>query len=166
MYEEPAGKFTPGEMTMFGYLTEMDFAVGEVIAAMDQGGFRNNTVIIFSSDNGAPPASPDVNHAQGDWIARNYPFRGHKALIWEGGTRVAGFVSSPLLPQAVQGTINHGHFHVTDWLPTIAGLTGASLAGNNPLDGHNIWESISTGGASPRTEMLYGVNPLPGGQVW
>lgn len=81
-------KFTPGEQTMFGYITEMDDAVGEIIAEMNAGGFSQNTVVIFSSDNGAPPASADVDHATNpEYIARNYPFRGHKALIWEGGTR-------------------------------------------------------------------------------
>jgi arylsulfatase A-like enzyme len=45
-----------------------------------------------------------------------------QALIWEGGTRVPGFVHSPLLPDAVKGTISHELFHVTDWLPTIVGL--------------------------------------------
>ena len=81
--------------------------------------------------------------------------------VQEGGTRVAGFVSSPLLPAAVRGTVNHGNFHVTDWLPTIVGLAGASVARNRALDGHDIWTSLSTGGESPRTEMLSVPPPPP-----
>ena len=95
----------------------------------------HSKVYIFSSDNGAPPASADVNHADGEWIARNWPYRGHKALIWDGGTRVAGFISSPLLPASVRGTEWHGLMHITDWLPTIVGLAGGSLAKNFALDG-------------------------------
>ena len=56
----------------------------------------NSLVGYLCSDNGAPPASDDVNHQVGShpgWIARNHPFRGYKTLIWEGGTRVG---QSPL----------------------------------------------------------------------
>jgi len=168
-YTSQGAKFTDGEQTMFGYITEMDTAVGTVIAALKASGRYENSIIIFSSDNGAPPASADVNHQHGanpGWIARNYPFRGHKALIWEGGTRVAGFVHSPLLPAKVQGTETHEMFHITDWLPTIVSLGKGSTARNLPLDGHNIWPALRTGGSSPRTEFLYNVNPLcKGGQA-
>jgi len=159
-----SSSFSEGEKTMFGYLTEMDFAVGKIMDTLKAQGFMENTVVIFSSDNGAPPASPDVNHQTPDgYIARNYPFRGHKALIFEGGTRVAGFISSPLLPNRVKGTESHELFHVTDWLPTIVGLAGGTTSRNRPLDGHDIWESITTASPSPRTEMLYGINPIDNG---
>lgn len=70
------------------------------------------TKSITRHDEGAPPASADVDHSDSEWIARNYPFRGHKGLIWDGGTRVAGFISSPLLPASVRGTEWHGqYFH-------------------------------------------------------
>merc|ERR1712217_666116 len=109
----------------------MDTAVGEVLKALKASSRYENTIIIFSSDNGAPPAGPDVNHKVGDnpgWIARNHPFRGYKSLIWEGGTRVAGFVSSPLLPKKVRGTESHELYHITDWLPTIVNAAGGNTA--------------------------------------
>jgi arylsulfatase A-like enzyme len=156
--------FTAGEATLFGYITEMDDAVGDIVAALKRTGAYDNSVIIFSSDNGAPSDAPDVDHMEGPanpgWIARNYPFRGHKTQIWEGGTRVAGFVHSPShLPASAAGTVSEGLFHVTDWLPTIVGLAGGTTARNFALDGKDIWPALS-GGASPRTEMLYNVNPL------
>ena len=92
------------------------------------------------SDNGAPPATDDVNHQVGKnpgWIARNHPFRGYKTLIWEGGTRVAGFIHSAMLPASVRGTVSNVMMHVTDWLPTIVALAGGSTDRNLPLDGHN-----------------------------
>lgn len=151
-------RFTPGEQTMFGYITELDTAVGTIMQAFKASGKYNNSFVIFSSDNGAPPGTPDVNHkveGKPNWIARNFPLRGWKTQIWEGGTRVAGFVHSPLLPRAVRGTVSHELYHVTDWLPTITALAGGETARNFPLDGHDLWPSISTGSASPRTEMLY-----------
>eukprot|EP00937_MAST-01D_sp_MAST-1D-sp2_P004705 g4705.t1 len=172
LYNTSKGGFTPGEMTMFGYLTEMDDAVGSIVAALKATGEYQDTLIVFSSDNGAPPASADVNHQQGanpGWIARNYPFRGHKALIWEGGTRVAGFVHAPseaLVPRAARGRTYDGLMHLTDWLPTLARVAGASTARNLPLDGHDQWDALTgAAAASPRTEMLYGINPLPSGQA-
>ena len=152
----------PMEMTVFGYISEMDAAVGAILKTLKESGLYENTVIIFSSDNGAPP-NPGMDHQQGTnpgWIARNYPFRGCKTLIWEGGTRVPGFVHSPLLPASVRGTINEELYHVTDWLPTLAGLAGGSTQRNRPLDGHDIWSSLTEQKPSPRTELLYNVNPL------
>ena len=112
--------FTMGEMTMFGYMTEMDAAVGEVVAALRKSPAKyENSIIIFSSDNGAPPASNvgaedgDVNHkitiGPAQYIRRNYPcdpsfispafdpsttrarrrYRGWKTQIWDGGVRYA-----------------------------------------------------------------------------
>lgn len=127
--------FNEGEMTMFGYMTEMDAAVGDVMTAFHKTGKYENSYTIFSSDNGAPPAGAvgpdgDVNHmhseGHGQYIRRNYPYRGWKTQIWDGGVRVAGFIHSPLLPAKVKGTVSHELYHVTDWLPTIASLTGAS----------------------------------------
>ena len=86
----------------------MDAAVGRVVAQLRSDAAQwANTVVIFSSDNGAPKAGSDVNHQVGKnpgWIARNYPFRGNKAQGWEGGARVPGFVYSPLMPKAARGT--------------------------------------------------------------
>jgi len=70
---------TDEEKTMFGYISEMDNVVGSVIHTLHGQGLYNNSVIIFSSDNGAPNA-PSVNN-------RNYPLKGFKTQIWEGGVK-------------------------------------------------------------------------------
>jgi arylsulfatase A-like enzyme len=144
---------TDMEMTMWGYISEMDEQVGNVIAALKGvPGAYENSVIVFSSDNGAPNVK-DVDD-------RNYPYQGFKASIWEGGVRVPGFVHSPMLPASVRGTVSQELYHVTDWLPTLVEVAGGDTTRNRPLDGHSIWESISTGSASPRKEVIYNVNPL------
>jgi len=160
--------YTADEVVVFGYLTEMDVAIGKIVAKVDEIGATDNTIYIFSSDNGAPGESPDVNHAYGpnkQWIARNYPFRGQKTQIWEGGTRVAGFISSPLLPKAIQGTISDKLFHVTDWLPTIVAFAGGTTKRNFELDGHDMMPALTGTAPDKRTEILYGLNPLPDGQA-
>jgi len=160
-------KFSEGEATMFGYITELDDAVGAVIEKLKATGAYDNTVVVFSSDNGAPPAGNDVNHKTAHagggagYIARNHPFRGWKGHIWEGGTRVPGFVSggSQLIPASARGTTSQGLFHVTDWLPTFRSTFGLGRSGF-PSDGHDIWGALTQGHPSPRTEMLYNVSPL------
>ena len=170
-------KFTEGEATMFGYITELDDAVGTIVAALKSSGAYANTIVAFSSDNGAPSASADVNHLRphvgggmGD-IARNYPLRGKKTYIWEGGVKVPGFISggSALIPASARGTINEKLFHVTDWIPTLLGLAGVDVslshgrgAGEQfALDGFDVFGALTDPATpSPRKEMLYNVSPL------
>ena len=70
------------------YVMETDWAIGEVLAALDQAGIANNTLVIATSDNGCSPAAklPEL-HQAGHFPSAQ--FRGHKADIWDGGHRVA-----------------------------------------------------------------------------
>jgi arylsulfatase A-like enzyme len=57
----------------------------------------------------------------------------------------------------------NGVIHAVDIYPTIAGLAGASTAKCKPLDGMNVWDTIAEGKPSPRTELIYNVEPFRGG---
>jgi len=118
----------------------------------------DNSVIIYSSDNGAPDAE-DVNH-------RNYPLKGFKREIWEGGTMAPGLVWTKiesLLPASRRGSRSHELYHITDWKPTLLRLAGVDenvLNASLKLDGFDVWDSIAHGSPSPRNEVLYNINPL------
>jgi len=143
------------EKVLFGYISEMDAVVGDVVATLHSTKEYENTLIIFSSDNGAPPAE--------EVRGRNWPLRGFKSEIWEGGVKVPGFVSggSNVLPDQVRGTTSHALYHITDWLPTLLHVVGSDVKDTeSKLDGMDVWDSISTGSPSPRTEMVYNINPL------
>ena len=148
--------FTDEEKVMYGYLSEMDDAVGHIVEALKDHDLWENTLVIYTSDNGAPNA-PQVRN-------RNFPFRGFKTQIWEGGTRVPAFVSGGVVPIAVRGSKSRKLFHVTDWFPTVASVTGVPIPNDRlydrPLDGHNIWSALTSEAPSPRDEILYNVNPL------
>ncbi|KAK7095155.1 hypothetical protein V1264_006600 [Littorina saxatilis] len=137
-----------------GMATCLDEGVRNVTTALQNKGMWDNTVVIFSADNGG----------QVYFSGNNWPLRGWKGSLWEGGMRASGFVHSPLLPTHVQGTKTRELMHVTDWFPTMQTLAGSHpLAG---LDGFDQWNTISKGAQSPRKELLHNIDPLaePKGQ--
>lgn len=128
-------------------LSCLDGAVGEVVEHLKTGGFYQNSVIVYSSDNGGQPLSG----------GSNWPLRGGKGTYWEGGIRAVGFVHSPLLVN--KGVVSTALIHVSDWYPTLLGLAGAPKS-NHDLDSYNVWKTISQGVPSPRTEILLNIDPV------
>jgi arylsulfatase I/J len=90
----------------------------------------------------------------------NGPWRDGKGSIYEGGTRVVALANWPghIKPGVVDGMI-----HVVDMYPTFAALAGAPPGKNKPLDGMDVWGAIGEGQASPRTEVVYNVEPYRAG---
>ncbi|XP_037071604.1 arylsulfatase J-like isoform X5 [Pollicipes pollicipes] len=130
--------------TFSGMVTALDDAVGKVVDALKEVGMYNNTVIVFMGDNGGLP------HAGGN----NYPLRGTKGTLWEGGTRTPAFVHSPLL--AASNYSNYRLVHITDWLPTLLRVAGAG--GGLDGDGFDQWDSIASNAPSARSEMVYNID--------
>ncbi|XP_072036039.1 arylsulfatase B-like [Amphiura filiformis] len=133
-----------------GMVTCMDEGVGNITQTLKNLGMWEDTIMIFSTDNGGEVSAG----------GNNWPLRGWKHSLWEGGMHGIGFVTGGAFPDARRGTTYNGMMHVSDWFPTIvSGLAGGSLNGTK-LDGHDVWKSISTGSSSPRTEILHNIDPL------
>jgi arylsulfatase A-like enzyme len=139
----------------------IDDEVGKLVAALEKKGLRDNTLIVFSSDNGGVRSSlfSGDTKVTGDLPASNGPYREGKGTLYEGGTRVVTLAN---WPGRIKAGVVDEPIHVTDWLPTFAALAGASTDKSKPLDGMNVWPTVSTGAPSPRKEVLYNVDPLGG----
>ena len=129
----------------------LDEAVGNVTRALKERGLWENTLLVFSSDNGGQVMKG----------GNNWPLRGWKATLWEGGIRSVGFVTSRLIKNP--GTVHKTLMHVSDWFPTLAHVANASVEGLL-LDGFNQWESISLGISPARNEILHNIDPA--GAFW
>lgn len=134
-----------------GVVTVLDESVGAVVDALAQYGMLNNSIIIFSGDNGGATDGFNGN------AASNWPLRGCKDTLWEGGIRVPAFVWSPLIqkPSRVMNNL----MSVEDWLPTIYSAIGGNT-GDLPsdLDGMNMWPTISDDQQSPRSRILHNID--------
>lgn len=142
-------------------ITAMDDEIGRVVHALDQRHMRDNTLIVFQSDNGGPRSAKftgevDLSHAT--IPADNGPYRDGKGMLYEGGTRVAALINWPgHIPAGI--TINQP-IHLVDMYPTLAKLAGAPLGQTKPLDGLDVWPTIAEGQPSPRTEVVYDIEPF------
>jgi arylsulfatase A-like enzyme len=154
----------PSRRAYAASITAMDDQIGRVIQALEKKGIRDNTVIFFQSDNGG--TRNKMFAGEGDMTnivipCNNGPFREGKGSLYEGGTRVIAFVNWP--GHVKSGSIVDGMIHVVDMYPTISAIAGASTAKAKPLDGLNMWPTLSEGKPSPRTEVIYNVEPFRAG---
>jgi len=148
----------------------LDEGVGNITAALKAKGIYDNTLLVFSTDNGGP-----TNYSSGGGFpdltfASNYPLRGGKDTLWEGGMRGVGIIRGPGLSQQLVGKESNSLIHVSDWLRTFTTVASGQPgwldknlpAGEPPFllgDGQDIWPSLSSG-QSVRTEFLYECQPL------
>jgi len=131
-----------------GMLSALDEAVGNITRRLASAGMWEDTLLVFTTDNGGPSETCAVQGSS------NWPLRGGKCTVWEGGTRGMAFVHGAGLPR---GAAYDGLVHAVDWLPTLAGNSGPL-----PLDGVDQWAALTGVGDAPRKELFYGYSILGG----
>ncbi len=131
-------------------IMEIDWGVGQILDALRDDGLEDNTMVVFTSDNG--PWTSYGNHSGVT------PFRESKGTGFDGGTRSATIMRYP-------GKINAGCRSTNaactvDLMPTFAHLAGASLPAN-PVDGKNLWDLFSSkpGAANPHDYYPFSTGP-------
>ncbi len=116
------------------FVLEIDDVVGRIVAALEDAGVRENTVVIFSSDNGPETLTAAYREAYGHYSA--WKFRGMKRDNWEGGHRVPFLVSWPAAVPA--GSTCECFVELVDFMATAADIVGATLPGNAAEDSRSI----------------------------
>jgi arylsulfatase A-like enzyme len=128
------------------FVMQTDWAVGQVLAALDKAGVANNTLLIFTSDNGCSPAAKvDKLQAQGHFASAQ--FRGYKADIWDGGHRVPFFVRWPGRVKAASQS-NDLICH-TDLMATCAAILGTNLPDNAGEDSLSLLPALTGNATAP-----------------
>jgi len=129
-------------------IAEIDDSVGQVVARLEELGLTDNTLIIFSSDNG-----PWTRF--GNYAGQTGPLRGDKGTCFEGGMRVPGIFCWP--GNIPAGAETDAIATTMDVLPTIAAFTGAELPAL-PIDGHDLSPLLTGRSTESPTDALYYYN--------
>ncbi len=116
--------------TLYGMIRRMDRGIGHVLETLDWLGLAEDTIVLFTSDNG-----PQFGSELGPIERFNYGFAGHKGNVYEGGIRVPMIVRWPagLEPGRCDEMV-----HFCDWFPTLLSAVGAQVPQEPPPDGANV----------------------------
>jgi arylsulfatase A-like enzyme len=127
---------------LYGAVVEgLDIGIGRILATLDEQGLRDNTLVIFISDNGASRRN-----------GSNAPLRGYKSSVDEGGIRTPAIVRWPKRVPA--GVKLDQPIAIIDLFPTVVAAANLTLAAEFKLDGVNQWPAISDGKTLPRPAFL------------
>lgn len=124
-------------------LQSLDAAVGRIANAIDEHGFRDNTLFIFTNDNG--PVLESMSR----------PFRGTKNTTFEGGVRQPAVIRWP--GHTEPGTTKDGLVFIADFFPTFITLAGGSHEQERAVDGLDITSMLFEHASNPREEIIYDV---------
>jgi arylsulfatase A-like enzyme len=122
-------------------IQEMDLQIGRVLETLNANGLAENTIVIFTSDNG------------GERFADTWPFTGRKTELLEGGLRIPAIISWPA--RIPQGRTTDQVAITMDWLPTLLAATGVSSNPAFPPDGMNLLSMLAQNAAPVERKLFW-----------
>ncbi|XP_030845455.1 arylsulfatase I isoform X2 [Strongylocentrotus purpuratus] len=144
---------TEGRRMYAAMVSALDDSVGSISQTLRDAGLYDNSIIVFTTDNGGATYDFfDGTHAS------NWPLRGCKHTLWEGGVRGTAFVNSPLIKKPRR--FSDQMMHVCDWLPTLHSVAGGDPKELKNSDGFDQWDALSNNVPSPRNEILHNIEPI------
>jgi len=155
MYEATIAE--PSRRLFAASITHMDHGIGRIVEALNEASLRENTLIVFVSDNGGQQSWHSNTEYKGRYadkphtvLGDNRPLRGWKGQVYEGGIRVPALANWP-------GVLEPGRsdvlVHIVDWMPTLCGLVGYKPPRDLRWDGRDVWPAIR-GEAKPSGQRL------------
>jgi arylsulfatase A-like enzyme len=156
-----------------GMITALDEQVGRIVATLDRKGLRDNTLILFATDNGGATsglfttgARSDAERTESGGVAisekppaSNAPLRAGKGSLYDGGVRVVAFAN---WPGHLKARVLDAPLHMVDVMPTLLALAGGAGSADKPMDGRNIWATLTEGKPLPDDEILISVEAFRG----
>ena len=140
------------------YTSHMDECFGRLLEALKRTRQHHNTLVVFTSDNGATPGPGDMMSYPG-WqedtplLGSNGALRGVKTEVYEGGIRTPTLLRLPgVIPE---GRTSRAVLHVADWMPTLGRIAGAAPASDPAWDGTDVWDVLTGTRAAPPERSLY-----------
>lgn len=131
-------RFDSGSMATYAEMvTAMDKSIGEILATLDALGLRNDTIVVFTSDNG------------GERFSDTWPFSGKKTELLEGGLRIPAIIRWP--GQIAAGQVCDQVMISMDWLPTLLSIAGTQPDPDYPTDGLDLGTVLAGGAPVNRT---------------
>ena len=160
---EKGKKADPSRPQYAACLMHLDDAIGRLVKTLDDTGQRENTLVVFFSDNGGAHGPPDADTARypgeypkGQLLGRNEPLRGKKGQVYEGGIRTPALANWPgkLSPGKILAPL-----HVVDWMPTLCALAGVKPEQDLKWDGADIWPVLRGADKNPKARVFYWKGP-------
>jgi len=158
-FNDPEGKIqsepSRDKRLLLATVHHLDSAIGEILNALEKSGQRENTIILFSSDNGPWRNSKGGNYPD------NYPLkdynqpnnlRGRKLDVWEGGIHVPGFIN---WPGKIRAREIGESVHIIDWFPTLAGIVGYEAEKKIGWDGLDFSSLLLDQGTLPERDLYW-----------
>jgi arylsulfatase A-like enzyme len=149
----------PSRRWLAASITHMDHGVGRIVEALGRRGLRENTLLVFASDNGGQKSWHSKDQYKGRYadkphtvLGDNRPLRGWKGDVYEGGIRVPALANWP-------GVLEPGTsdlpMHIVDWMPTLCALAGYTPKRDLAWDGRDLWRWICSGAAPSEACSFY-----------
>lgn len=131
-------------------VSRLDQQVGEIVAELEKQRIRDNTIIVFASDNG--PAAEQVGGSDSDYFNSAAGLTGKKGSLQEGGVRSPGIVNWP--GKVPPGTQSNRISGFEDWIPTLFDLAHLKLDDRDQMDGISMAPTL-LGQSQPERPFLY-----------
>ncbi|XP_071876830.1 arylsulfatase B [Bombus fervidus] len=149
---EPIHIREPNRRKYAKMVSKLDESVGRIFHALGEKGMLKDSLILFLTDNGAASVGRYRNYGS------NYPLRGTKYTLYEGGVRGVAALWSSRLQKAAR--VSNELVHITDWLPTLYSAAGGDLKDLGEIDGIDQWRLLSEGRGRGRDKLLLNIDEV------